>query len=1378
MKKFSNLFTLLLAFVVVAALAACTSTDAPGTEGTTTETPEQSTTVESSTTQDGSTTEHVHVFDQQVPTKAYQKSAATCTEAAVYYYSCVDGEMGTETFTYGEPLGHSWDEGTVETAATCTTAGKKVYVCSRCNETREEVIDALGHTFEDTPAGWTTASGVAIKYHCTTCNKYFDAEKNELEFTVPEATYTTSVSVENGVVVVTKTPTADCAAFYDAITYTSSDQVTTLTIEQAASNSLQVAEGEYSDLVLISGTVASVTNTTYGNGFLYVATESGFVKLEIYGAAGLHETEDANFKFTFDEENKTVTVERSTKSAKTFATDGADGGQLFKAGDTVQLLGWLQNYKNKDGSTKMEIVKSLPLSITAGELTGSAHLTVEADENVESVKFLVNGAEVAASAVNIGDAVTMVVTPKEGFVLDKVTATNEFGVKVNVSDELVFTALLGTKLSVVTMGDGVVKTEPTVVTAPVAGKSYRLGTYQAGLTNPDWYFVTGQMSGYYGASVNNYDDAMEVKVETTEGGFYLVCSIDGAKKYISVTVSGEHYNFSYVDQAGLVWSYDATKKMLVANAGTAETPDMVFMGMNGTYTTAGGYQIVKLESTGYYGFNLYEFENRPALEKVELGQNSFELSEEETAQLEIVYTPASASKLTWTFASTDPTIATVSATGLITAVKAGETTVTATSGDIVLTATVKVKAIQLVGGTAKLIYSDTTTTTNMTEGNNAATLGLDSGIFTVTGNKNDASNFPGLNKAGHIRLYGAASKNGSGFTVTINDKFVIKTAKVTFGATVNLVSVNGGEEFTPTANQVIEYTVNGQTFSIKNTVASTKQVYVVSVEFVYDVAGGTTPVEPTLAGVKLFGASTNELTLDSETGLYVGTFKMSRQWSSVGFSLVYSDDSVVKLGYANATFSGDGICSARVSGSTETAQLFVDSDDLENARTFCYALTTETNYKVTVNAETKAVTVNVLAPAGLSYSGTTTGVFTAVEGGTYYAVVSLAKWNSISFTYSDGNGNNTTLWYDNTTFSGSVTGKDVTGDQWDGKLYHEAEGKVFYVGQDSNFELTYNPTTKTMEVKPYFDFTKVAGVAATTSTGSVVTFTKTENNTFYGVFTLQATWNNVVFTATDSANCKLVLSYNNTTFGGNGVNSAASGATWTTVLYSEADNTKGEFYLSTDGPAVYEASYDPATKTMTITLHVHEYTQTVDYSTLGEGYFTTTSACTCGDSTTGRTFIAKYDVVANITAFNSSSSSNFTPSLENKSVAYTGAPAAGGSIWCRFDFTACTTTARYAYIVLQGDTEGTNVGVKFDGLSGSNNNMYDGTTGNKTWKALGTNTIVVVWDLQALGMDSTKLEKVVFWPYGTSATGTIKVLSAGLFNVLEDATAPSAIVNE
>jgi len=50
---------------------------------------------------------HVHVYDQQKAESEYLVSEADCENPAVYYLSCGCGEAGTDTFTYGEPLGHT-----------------------------------------------------------------------------------------------------------------------------------------------------------------------------------------------------------------------------------------------------------------------------------------------------------------------------------------------------------------------------------------------------------------------------------------------------------------------------------------------------------------------------------------------------------------------------------------------------------------------------------------------------------------------------------------------------------------------------------------------------------------------------------------------------------------------------------------------------------------------------------------------------------------------------------------------------------------------------------------------------------------------------------------------------------------------------------------------------------------------------------------------------------------------------------------------------------------------------------------------------------------------------------------------------------------------
>ncbi|MBQ8797480.1 MAG: S-layer homology domain-containing protein [Oscillospiraceae bacterium] len=92
------------------------------------------------------------IFDQKNTDEAYLATPADCENAATYYYSCVCGEKGTETFVYGEPLGHI-EEIILAVEATCTetglTEGKKCSVCGEILVAQEE-IPALGHEWKGT----------------------------------------------------------------------------------------------------------------------------------------------------------------------------------------------------------------------------------------------------------------------------------------------------------------------------------------------------------------------------------------------------------------------------------------------------------------------------------------------------------------------------------------------------------------------------------------------------------------------------------------------------------------------------------------------------------------------------------------------------------------------------------------------------------------------------------------------------------------------------------------------------------------------------------------------------------------------------------------------------------------------------------------------------------------------------------------------------------------------------------------------------------------------------------------------------------------------------------------------------------------------------
>lgn len=79
-----------------------------------------------------------HQFTAETVAESYLASAATCTEAAVYYKSCAAcGAKGTETFTVGEPLDHDWGDWTSNGDGTHTRT------CSR-DATHTETGDCTG----------------------------------------------------------------------------------------------------------------------------------------------------------------------------------------------------------------------------------------------------------------------------------------------------------------------------------------------------------------------------------------------------------------------------------------------------------------------------------------------------------------------------------------------------------------------------------------------------------------------------------------------------------------------------------------------------------------------------------------------------------------------------------------------------------------------------------------------------------------------------------------------------------------------------------------------------------------------------------------------------------------------------------------------------------------------------------------------------------------------------------------------------------------------------------------------------------------------------------------------------------------------------------
>ena len=84
-------------------------------------------------------------------------TAPTCTAKGYTTHTCACGDSYVDTYT--DALGHAWDEGKVTKAATETEDGVKTFTCTRCGETKTEVIPATGvmdvtEMFTDVSHSW------------------------------------------------------------------------------------------------------------------------------------------------------------------------------------------------------------------------------------------------------------------------------------------------------------------------------------------------------------------------------------------------------------------------------------------------------------------------------------------------------------------------------------------------------------------------------------------------------------------------------------------------------------------------------------------------------------------------------------------------------------------------------------------------------------------------------------------------------------------------------------------------------------------------------------------------------------------------------------------------------------------------------------------------------------------------------------------------------------------------------------------------------------------------------------------------------------------------------------------------------------------------
>ena len=141
---------------------------------------------------------HTHTYDQEIQKPETLKSAADCTNDAVYFKSCSCGEISTtETFTAaGTQLGHAWAS---DWSKDTDNHWKE---CSRCHEKKDEaahdygsdnICDTCGYdktvphthnlTLGPAKAPTCTEKGNTAYYTCDGCDKWFEDATGASEIT-------------------------------------------------------------------------------------------------------------------------------------------------------------------------------------------------------------------------------------------------------------------------------------------------------------------------------------------------------------------------------------------------------------------------------------------------------------------------------------------------------------------------------------------------------------------------------------------------------------------------------------------------------------------------------------------------------------------------------------------------------------------------------------------------------------------------------------------------------------------------------------------------------------------------------------------------------------------------------------------------------------------------------------------------------------------------------------------------------------------------------------------------------------------------------------------------------------------------------------------
>ena len=303
----------------------------------------------------------------------------------------------------------------------------------------------------------------------------------------------------------------------------------------------------------------------------------------------------------------------------------------------------------------------------------------------------------------------------------------------------------------------------------------------------------------------------------------LPASGDTAEKYyvvaqITAITNTNYGNGNAVDEDGTEFAiygmYNFNGNLAYNNMPSEQKPIVGdFVVLYGVFTKYNNAPEIKNAWVMQRNGNVFQ---TPALTGITLNKNSLLLGENKQFTLTAGPNPVDAEMPAVTWESSNDAIASVNSSGVVTGESSGSATITATAGGFTATCNVTVSL-------SDTMEYNAASTSNMAATGNAATVNLNSALFTVDAAKGGNANFPGLNKDGDIRAY-----DGNDIIVAIDSEYTITNIAFDFsqGASYCKVYVDGS--IVAGSNNI--YAINSDSFKIH---ANGGQVRMNSVEIFY-----------------------------------------------------------------------------------------------------------------------------------------------------------------------------------------------------------------------------------------------------------------------------------------------------------------------------------------------------------------------------------------------------------------------------------------------------------------------------------------------------------------------------------------------------------------